>query len=882
MFRRRRFDADLREELTAHLADREAAYIRDGLTPDEARRRARLDFGNPRVIEEQSRDVRVAQWADNARRDFTIAIRSLARTPAFTLAAIATFALGIGAATAIFSVAYGVAFRPLPYPDSDRIVRIYESNTKTNETKLQVSKGTFQAWREAVPSLEHAALIGPGGGVSFIAGDPPQAIRISGVSPAFFDVLGARPFLGSGFRPESDYTRFTAYDVVLSHAAWRRLFGSDPNVVGRLFYVVDDDDPFKIVGVMPEEFAFDADVDAWRPRIVELPVARVLRSWRYDRVVARLRPGRTIDQLRAELDTVSAQLARDFPATNAGWGATAEPLRDAIVGSFGPASWLLLAAVAAVLLVACANVAGLFAARSLARTRETSIRVALGAGGWRIGQFWFMEAFTLATAGAVAGVAMAWWLVRVLKATAPPGLPRVEDIAMDLPVLAMAAAATIVSALACAAFSLRGSRRRTITEGLMSGGTRTGDTSARRRTSTVLVAAQSSAALALVVLAVLFARSFVRLTAVDLGWSPDRLLSLDVSPEPPAATRRPWFWYAQWAERVIDRIEALPGVERATVTTVVPFGGQLHRAAIGEGRNPSANEVRWPVGTHIVSSNYFETLGLRLKSGRFLTEDDRFDESTMTSHLTAPPGAAVITQSMANALWPDQNPLGRAFRIPSNDNVVYRQVVGVVDDVQFTSVGDEPVLEVFVPRAQTSTAGAKVIVRTTGDPATVVPSVRAAILAEHPASGIDRVHAVKTLVDRTMAPARMTSQVVSGLGLLALVLAAVGVYGGLAGLVGARMRETAVRIALGASPQRTLGRTLAQGLLPVAIGGIAGMGCAWLLARSAQGLLYGVRGVDATSALCGLAVVLIVSALACLAPAIRAARTDPLAVLRGD
>jgi putative ABC transport system permease protein len=881
LFRRRRFDADLHEELRAHLAEREAAYLRDGLGPEAARRRARLDFGNPAVIHEQSRDVWLVRWLDNIRRDLAIAVRSLGRTPAFTLAAVATFALGIGAATAMFSVAYGIAFRPLPYQHADRIVRIYESNTKTNETKQQVSQGTFQAWREGVTSIEHIALFGDSG-VLYMAGDSPQPITVRRVSPAFFDVLGAAPLIGAGFKPESAYTRFTANEYVLSHAAWQRLFGGDPDINGRLFYIREDDDPIRVVGVMPKDFAFDAPVDAWRPMIVELPVARILRSWRYDNVVARLRAGRTIDELRAELDVASQRLAQEFPATSAGWTATAEPLRDAIIGGFGRASWLFLGAVAAVLLAACANVAGLLTARALGRTRETSIRVALGAGRWRLAQLWLTEAFVLAAAGATAGVGLAWWLVRLLRAAAPPGLPRVEDIAVDMPALAVALVATVSAALVCALVPLVGTRDRSLPGALSAGSARSGDTRVRRRVSTGLVALQSGAALALVVLAIVFGRSFLNLTAVDLGWRPERVLGLDVKPSMPANVRRPWFLYAQWAERLVARLEATPGIARAAITTVIPFDGRVIRAEIARGRTLVANEARWPVSLNIVSEGYRETVGLTLRRGRWFTADDRFDESVLTYAGPYPDGVAVVSESVARALWPGENPVGQQFRLPGLGRGPFQTVVGVVADVRFASVAGEPALEVFQPWLQAPTGVPRLLVRATSDAALIAPAVRAAVLAENPATGIDRVTPVESLVERATAPSRLIRNLIASLGLLALVLAAVGVFGALSMLVTAGARETAVRIALGASPSATMWSALARGLWPVCAGAAGGLLAAVLLVQGAQSLLFGFERVDAASLLTGAGVVLAVTFVACLAPALRAARTDPLNVLRAE
>ena len=430
------------------------------------------------------------------------------------------------------------------------------------------------------------------------------------VSPRFFDVPGVAPAMGRSFKPDDQYTRFTAREIVLSHAAWQRLFGGDPAIVGKSISIVDNSKPVEVVGVMPASFAFE-NVDAFQPKPIELPVAKLLRSWHYDRAIARLAPGATLTQLRGELDAVSARLAEEFPATNGGWKATVVPLRDAVIGQFARASWLLVAAVAAVLLVACANVAGLLIARAMGRARETTIRVALGAGFWRIAQLWFSEALVLAMAGAAAGVGFAWLLVRTLRAVAPTGLPRVDDITIDLPVLARDGARHDRVGDA----SSRSRRSRACAAGRQQGGVRadtdrTGDTPARRRLSTALVAIQCAAALGLVVLAVAFTRSFLNLTAVDLGWRPERILSLDVSPRSRQPRRAsvvslsPVVRCAHRAPRGDAGHRACVSRDRRPVRAV-----PLHGRSGGRPRATSRTKPRWPIELHSVMPQAADVLG---------------------------------------------------------------------------------------------------------------------------------------------------------------------------------------------------------------------------------------------------------------------------------
>jgi putative ABC transport system permease protein len=821
----------------------------------------------------------ISTWS----RELIVGVRTLARQPAFSLAAIATFALGIGAATAIFSVVYGVTFRPLPYPDPDRLIRIYEASHAAGDAKHPVSEATFHEWRTNLSTVASVALI-TDARTRFLDGDSPRPLSVAGVSPSFFEVLAVAPLYGRVFQDESAYRniRDSTNELVLSYEAWQRLFGGDPAVIGQRVRFATRAESSVVVGIMPYGFAFERAVDAWAPSVMRLPIGRIVRSWRYDRVVARLHPNRSLDDVRAELEVVSARLARDFPVSNAGWSATVETLQDAIVGRFGRASWLFLAAVGGVLLVACANVAGLLTARALDRRRETSIRLALGAGRGRVMQMWLSEALVLASLGAGCGVAMAWALIQLLRAAAPPGIPRLEDIAVDGWSLAFALAAMVMAAVVCAVGPAYSTRDRALGRDVLSGGRTGTDRPQRRRLSAGLVTLQTGAAVALVLVSIVFARSFAQLIQVDLGWRPDRVLSLHVAPRPPAADRRPWFWYVQWADRLTARLEATPGIARAAVTTVIPFSPEIIPADVASGREVRGDETRWPIELHAVTDGYFDTMGLTLRRGRLFGATDRFDEPTLNYRTKASHGVAIVTESVARSLWPGQDPIGQSIRVPTIDNAPFREVIGVVGDVQFASVGGRPPLTVFLPWAQMPSGVPRLVVRATTDAAAIANSVSAAVHAEQLATGIDRVLVLASLVDRALAPARLTTQLIAALGVLAILLASVGVYGSLSTLVRARAREIAVRIAVGASPVQTLRRVLLWGLSPVMAGTVMGVAVAPLVISSAQSLLYGIDRVGFVSVVASGTVILVMTTVACLAPAIRAVRTDPIRVLRAD
>jgi putative ABC transport system permease protein len=828
---------------------------------------------------------------DGLGQDLRLAFRSLRRRPGFAAAAIATLALGIGASTAIISVAYGVSLRPLPYREPDRLIRIYEANTANGRLKEDVSIGAFHAWREGAASIEAAALFSKDS-VRFLAGSDQQPVTTMSVSPAFFDVLGARPILGSGFKPENEYTRFTANDeAILSYAAWQRLFGGRGDVIGKLleFSGAGDNDLYRVVGVMPQSFAFGPPVELWRPtKIVELPIGRNLRNWRYDRVIARLRSRATIDQARAEFHAVAARLARDFPTSNGGWTVTVESLRASVIGPFGRITWLLLAAVMVVLLVTCLNVGGLLVARAVARERETAVRAALGAGAWRLMRLWLAEASLLSALGASVGLLLAWSGVSALKAAAPPGIPRLDAVALDLPTLTVAALTTLLAVLLftvaplarTTALRFHRAAPRDLVEGLRSGSASAGHTRSHQTTRIALTVAQCAGAATLVVLAVMLSRSFVKLTSVDLGWDASGVLSLRVLPPMPREVRRPWYRFVEWSDRLITELEATPGIERAAITTRVPLSDSVP-STLAKGRGKTANEeARWPGVQHIVTDGYFQLMGIRLLSGRTFGMADRFSEPQVNWTTRAERGVVVIGESVARALWPGRPAIGEALWLPDIDNVTWREVVGVVEDIQFHTVGETAALHVFVPWTQHSTGNPRLVVKGTASGASIAAVVRDVVQRVEPGTQIDQVAPLEALVARATAQPRFTSRVVAGFGALALLLAAVGIYGTLSYLVGTRTREIGIRLALGAPAAGILSNVLWRGVAPAIAGGLIGLAIAVALARTFRALLFEVEPLDISSFAGGGTLLLLVAVAAALGPALRASRVDPVRALR--
>jgi len=816
------------------------------------------------------------------RHELWLTARGLARRPGFTVASMATLALGIGASTAIFSVAYGVSMRPLPYGAPERLIRIYEANPANGQLEQDVSIGTFHAWREGVPSLESAALFGKSN-VRFLSGRDSAPVSLAGVSPSFFNVLGVRPLLGEGFKPEPSYTRFSADDeVIVSYAAWQRLLGGRADVIGQslVFEGVGDPDVYRIVGVMPEGFRFGAPVDAWLPtKIVELPIGARIRLWRYEGMVARLRPDVPIETARAELAAISESLARDFPKSNAGWTVTVESLHASVIGDFGRATWMLLASVGVVLVVTCLNVGGLLTARAVARRRETAVRAALGASGWRLLRLSIGEAAVIAAGGGAAGLLLAWAGVAALRAAAPPGIPRLDAIHIDAAALAVTAVATLLSVLIFAAAPAR-TTWRNVSDRLRSAPGHGGPTPISRHAA--LAVAQCAGATTLVVLALLFARSFHELMTVDLGWGSERVLSMNVVVKMPSDLRRPWYRYVQWSDELIARLEATPGIEAAAVSTQVPLTASFS-STLARGRGKEATDLsRWPAVQHNVSDGYFRLMGIRLLGGRGFEAADRLTEAQLIGE---PPerGVAIVSESTARALWPDRPALGQILWLPDIDRAAWREVVGVVEDIQFHAVGERPALHVFVPWTQSPTQRPRLLVKATGgDVAAIAPVVRNAAQQLSIASNFDQVVPLAALVARATAQPRFTSRVVAAFGILALILAGVGIYGTLSFMVGTRRREIGIRMALGASRERVLRTVMWRGLAPAAAGALTGGALAVALARTFRALLFNVTSLDPISLGGAVAVLLLVATVAALGPAAVAARTDPAQSLRAE
>jgi predicted permease len=811
--------------------------------------------------------------------DLRVAVRNFRTSPAFNLGVAATVTVTVAVCTVMFSVAHGVVFKPLPFPDSARLLRIYEANLKTGQLKHPVSQGTFEHWRSTTRTLDSIALF-TNVTTRFTAGTPSESIRVMAVTSEFFTVLGATPLSGRTFTTNPGARPIR--ELVLSYVAWQRFLGGAP-LDGLTFQLSERDAPIPVVGIMPADFFFHEDVDVWRLETIEVPIPTVVRSWRYDNVVARHRPDASVASVTAELQVAVAQLAREFPSTNHGWSASVELLSDAIVGKFRAAAWLFLTIIVALMVLSFANLAGLFGARYFSRAADMRIRFALGCGNWRIARSWLIETFLLIVPSGIIGIVLAWWALLIVRTTT--SVPRASNIELDSAALAVGISALTICLLGCIAGSLFAAVSARI------GGSfahpdrsfsRGSPTSLHRRFNYAVLVVQCGVAVIFVVLAAALGQTLVSLMATDMGWNPRGVIGLHISPRMPLDNRRPWFLYRQWADRLTDRLEAMPSIAKAAITTGIPFTQGTIPAEVAVGPVPVTNELRLPVTVHSITPSYFQTLQIPLRNGRLLNNEDQFPEDILSGGNPFPPGVAVITETVARTLWPGEPALNQQLRLPGIDRAVFRRIVGIVPDVQFSSVSQRPSMHVFIPWAQSPTAAPRLLIRASGDVTDISDTIRAAVLAEDPSTGIDRMLVLNTLVGRWLAPVTLSTQLISLLGVTALLLAVIGCYGTVATVARTSMHDIAVKTVLGASPSRTMLVVMASGLVPVATGTLIGSLFSLPAMSLVRGFIDDVAYLDAFSLIVGCTTVLASTALACLGPALRAGFTDPSRILHDN
>jgi putative ABC transport system permease protein len=799
-------------------------------------------------------------------KDIRFGVRTLAKTPGTTLAALIALALGIGANSAIFSVVSGVLLRPLPYPEPDRLMSVMMKNPAAGFPRFSVSVPDFDDLRRQTRAFEGLAAAATGR-FNLTGGDRPESIQGAAVSAGFFHVLRMEPALGQGFRPEEE-RRGNARVVVLSDSLWRRRFGADPAIVGR--GVMLDGESYTVLGVAPPGLNFPEKRELWVPLTIQ---GKEHRGAHYLQLVGRLKPGTTLARARTDMAEIAGRLERQYPDSNTGWGTVVLPLAELQVEDIRTALLILLVFVAFVLLIAVADVANLLLARVAARDREIALRAALGAGRGRLIRQMMTETLLLFLAGGAVGLLLAAWGVRALVALDPDGIPRSQEVHLDGRVLLFTIAVSLGTGLLCGLAPALTVTGRRLGEALKEGGRAVAGGVRGRLVRDGLVLSQIALTLMLLLGAALLIRSFAHLRAVDPGFRSEGVLTarMDLPPvKYPDAKRQVVFY-----RTLEERLRAIPGVQDAGFLYPLPLSGSdLILAFTVAGRPAPPPNSEPTTNARAATPGAFKALGIPLRRGRLF--DDRDNE-------TAPP-VLVINEALAAQVWPHQDPVGQriTFDEVKNPKARWYTIVGVVGDVHHQTLSQDSGSEAYWPQYQDPIAGAPLIVRGPGDPARLAGPVRAAVAAVDPDLPLDRVQTMTEVVAASLAQSRFKAVLLALFAGLALVLAMVGVYGVISYSVAQRSHEIGIRMALGAQTGQVLRLVVRQGMTQVLIGLALGLAGAWYASRFLAGQIY---GLSATDPLTFVAVPLGLAAVALVAnylPARRATRVDPLDALRQE
>lgn len=806
--------------------------------------------------------MRAPELMSTIRQNLRVGVRSLLKQPSFTIAAVLTLALGIGTTTAMFSVVYAVVLRPLPFADPDRLVRLW-TVWKPSLGRGAVSAANARDWRAQNRVFEDLAVIHNNRSFNFV--DQSDAERLQGarVSASFFPVLGVSPLLGRPFTEEHNEIGGDNV-VVLSHTLWLRRFNADPSIVGRAVRL--NGVPVTVVGVMQPGFRYPSRETAlWMPLTVPDEEYQQRNSGSYS-VVARLKPGVTLKQARADMRGVAANLARQYPenrTTEAGLA----PLLDEMVGGVRRPLFILLGAVGAMLLIGCANLTNLLLTRGVARRRELAIRTALGASRSRLAEASLTELVPLLAGGGTLGLLTASGVVRAIVPLLPANFPRAEEIGINLPVLAFSTTVVIVVALLVGIWPAVDAVRAVPSAGLAD--LSRGSTSApgRTRVRDLLVIGQIATTLLLLVGATVLMRSFLSVRQVMPGFDPDRVLSVHVTIP---RTQYPLLpQVAGFYTRVLDRIESLPGVVAVGMVNRLPLSGNNQTGGVEiEGVDPSTNSPN--VETRVTSPGYFRALEIPIKEGRSFLWSDGADA----------PRVAIVDERFARIAWPGISPIGRRLR--TGDDGPWCTVVGVVGHVRHAGLDDDSQPQVYWPYQQRTQERMALVVKTRGDPATLTKSIAAAVLEVDPQQPIYDARPLDEVVDRSLGNRRFQMLLLAVFAAMALVLAGIGAYGVIAYGVSQRVREFGVRMALGAQRRDVIALVLRRGGLLFTLGAAAGLALATLGVDVLSSLVFGIAPRDMASFVLATLVLFLVSMAACYVPARRAARVDPSIALRSE
>jgi predicted permease len=880
---RERYGAEMAADAAAMLAAapwsrRPALWlgvVRDAVVQSLAERRADAAAARRAARDGSSRSL--GELMHTIAQDLRFAARSFARQPGFTVAAVLTIALGIGANVTIFSVVDGALLRPLPYPHPDRLVMLWEIFPPAGLTTVPLSVADYVDYRTEAKTLAAVALMRNQEGMGLTGSGEPILPRTLAVSPSLFPMLGARAEAGRLFRPDEEEPG-KGHVVVLSDAFWRRQFGGKPGLVGQTITL--NDQAYQVIGILPRDFQFPPPVtfgtqmivsrppDLWVPFTIDR--AHLDRGSHSHFALAALAPGATVAQATSEVNAIEQRITEKNPADHQGLtGAHVVSVRAQSVARLRPTLLLLMTAVGFVLLVACVNVANLLLARATARQREIGIRLAVGAGRGRLVRQMLTESLLLAAAAGVVGTMLGAWALALLGRFPPIELPAMYAPRLDPSVLLFTLILTAATAVVFGLLPALQSARTDLQTTLKEGRTTTGGGSSRLRGG--LIVAEMALALVLLVGAGLTIRSFEALSGVDPGFDPDRTIALNV--ELPASRYPEPARYAVFYEQVLDRLRALPGVERAAGGQYLPLSADRDGTNYQVAGQPTDGKAPLIVDRLRVTPGYFETLGIHLVRGRTFTDADGPSSQRV----------AVVNEAFVRRHWAGEDPIGRRFGFGDDPSAQdWITIVGVARDVRREGLEVEDRPMAYLPVAQFPNRGLWFFLRTSGDPTAMVASAKQAIWAVDPNLPAEGVRTLDAQVANAVRRPKFTAIVLAIFGAVGLLLAAVGIYGVMAFDVTQRTREIGIRVALGADPRALVRLLLRRGVGLAGLGALGGLVAALAASRVMSSVLFGVRPDDPATFGLVILLLLAVAALATLVPARRATRVDPVVALRAE